>query len=47
MPNQETFYLSRTDTRTALRDGKQMKAIALLTMIFLPATFLAVSPIPI
>lgn len=24
-------------------DGKQMKSIALLTMVFLPATFIAVS----
>ncbi|KAM7187720.1 hypothetical protein V8F20_010857 [Naviculisporaceae sp. PSN 640] len=37
----ETVNLSRMDTNIALRDGKQMKAIALLTMIFLPATFIA------
>ncbi|KAK0717787.1 hypothetical protein B0T26DRAFT_751809 [Lasiosphaeria miniovina] len=29
------------DTSIALRDGKQMKAIAVLTMIFLPGTFVA------
>jgi len=34
--------LSRIDTKIALQDGKQMKAIALLTMFFLPATFVAV-----
>jgi hypothetical protein len=33
--------LARLDTKIALRDGKQMKAIALLTMVFLPATFVA------
>jgi hypothetical protein len=33
--------LARLDTEIALRDGKQMKAIALLTMFFLPATFVA------
>ncbi|KAG7294472.1 hypothetical protein NEMBOFW57_004545 [Staphylotrichum longicolle] len=38
-----TARLSRIDTSVALRDGKQMKAIALLTMIFLPATFVTVS----
>ncbi|KAF6821746.1 protein kinase [Colletotrichum musicola] len=37
----ETAHLSRLDTQIALRDGKQMKAVALLTMIFLPATFIA------
>ncbi|KAH6647020.1 hypothetical protein BKA67DRAFT_423982 [Truncatella angustata] len=33
----ETINISNT----AVRDGKQMKSIALLTMIFLPATFVA------
>jgi Mg2+ and Co2+ transporter CorA len=33
--------LARLDTVTSLHDGKQMKAIALLTMVFLPATFVA------
>jgi hypothetical protein len=42
-PQQETAHLSRLDTGIALRDGKQMKAIAVLTMIFLPGTFIAVS----
>ncbi|KAH0443077.1 hypothetical protein CcaCcLH18_01190 [Colletotrichum camelliae] len=37
----ETAHLSRVDTQIALRDGKQMKAIAVLTMVFLPATFVA------
>jgi len=40
---QITARLARIDTSAALRDGKQMKAVALLTMIFLPATFVAVS----
>lgn len=35
--------LARLDSLNAMRDGKQMKAIALLTMIFLPGTFIAVS----
>jgi hypothetical protein len=30
----------------AKKDSSMMKSIALLTMLFLPATFLAVSPIP-
>lgn len=34
--------LARLDTKIALRDGKHMKAIALLTMFFLPGTFVAV-----
>lgn len=29
--------------RSAYNDGKQMRSIAILTMIFLPATFVAVS----
>ncbi|KAM7214969.1 hypothetical protein V8F06_009646 [Rhypophila decipiens] len=37
----ETVNLSRMDTNIALRDGKQMKAVAVLTMIFLPGTFIA------
>lgn len=39
---QETTALSRNDASIAINDGKLMKAIALLTMIFLPATFTAV-----
>lgn len=35
--------LARLDSLNAMRDGKQMKAIALLTMVFLPGTFIAVS----
>ena len=31
----------------AQKDSSMMKSIALLTMVFLPATFLAVSPVPI
>lgn len=37
---QDTFHQSRLDTR-------QMKALALLTMVFLPGTFIAVSSNPI
>ncbi|KAK1752985.1 hypothetical protein QBC47DRAFT_387502 [Echria macrotheca] len=37
----ETAQLSRKDTEIAIGDGKTMKAIAVLTMIFLPGTFIA------
>lgn len=37
----ETTQLSRKDTEIAIGDGKTMKAIAVLTMIFLPGTFIA------
>ena len=40
---QETTQLSRQDTEIAIGDGKTMKAIAVLTMVFLPGTFIAVS----
>jgi len=38
----ETTQLSRKDTEIAIGDGKTMKAIAVLTMVFLPGTFIAV-----
>ena len=34
--------IMRQDTEIAIHDGKQMKAIAILTMVFLPGTFVAV-----
>ncbi|KAH9899123.1 hypothetical protein F4778DRAFT_782718 [Xylariomycetidae sp. FL2044] len=34
-------HITRDDARITTMDGKQMKSIAVLTMIFLPATFLA------
>ncbi|KAK5662161.1 hypothetical protein OQA88_8066 [Cercophora sp. LCS_1] len=37
----ETTQLSRKDTEIAIGDGKTMKAIAVLTMVFLPGTFIA------
>ncbi|KAK0725057.1 hypothetical protein B0H67DRAFT_120625 [Lasiosphaeris hirsuta] len=43
----ETTQLSRKDTEIAIGDGKTMKAIAVLTMVFLPGTFIAVrNPLP-
>ncbi|KAK0649011.1 hypothetical protein B0T16DRAFT_124709 [Cercophora newfieldiana] len=38
----ETTQLSRKDTEIAIGDGKTMKAIAVLTLVFLPGTFIAV-----
>ncbi|GAB1314523.1 hypothetical protein MFIFM68171_04733 [Madurella fahalii] len=37
----ETTQLTRKDTEIAIGDGKTMKAIAVLTMVFLPGTFIA------
>ncbi|KAK1830136.1 hypothetical protein QBC39DRAFT_331863 [Podospora conica] len=37
----ETARLSRQDTEIAIGDGKTMKAIAVMTMVFLPGTFIA------
>ncbi|KAJ2902947.1 protein kinase [Zalerion maritima] len=37
----ESAHWTRRDQDIAIRDGKQMKSIALLTMVFLPATFVA------
>jgi hypothetical protein len=42
----ETTQLSRKDTEIASGDGKTMKAIAVLTMVFLPGTFVAVCYLP-
>jgi hypothetical protein len=39
----EITHLSRKDDEIAIGDGKTMKAIAAITMIFLPGTFIAVS----
>jgi hypothetical protein len=38
----ETTQLSRKDTEIAIGDTKTMKAIAVLTLVFLPGTFIAV-----
>ena len=42
MVAKETTHLSRKDTEIAVGDGKTIKAIAVLTMVFLPGTFIAV-----
>lgn len=39
---QAISYQSRHDTEIAIRDGKSMKVMALVTMFFLPGTFFAV-----
>jgi hypothetical protein len=40
---QQENRLNRKTALAAQRDGSQMKSIALLTMVFLPGTFVAVS----
>lgn len=39
---QETSYQARNDTEIAIRDGKAMKTMAVVTTFFLPGTFFAV-----
>jgi hypothetical protein len=43
----DPFDSSRRIAMDAKKDSSMMKSIALLTMVFLPATFLAVSLVPI
>ncbi|KAH8896574.1 hypothetical protein GQ53DRAFT_524817 [Thozetella sp. PMI_491] len=42
----ETAHQARQDTDIAIRDGKAMKTMALVTTFFLPGTFFAVSVLP-
>ncbi|KUI67974.1 hypothetical protein VM1G_02931 [Cytospora mali] len=41
----ETAFQAKQDTEIAINDGKAMKTMAVVTMLFLPGTFFAVSAI--